>query len=362
MSILKIPHFGLAKQYDNLKEELLEATDLVLKSGQLISGQFTLNFERWLTDRTGAKYASVVHSGTSALEFIAQYVSDQDFINGNDQNPVIRIPNITYPATLNAFLNNGWRVHLVDTDKWGIMEPKDEETWDSDYQCFVGLYGAAARNFNYHDSKTIVDGAQHWLAAGDNIGAGMAISFDPTKNLPASGNGGAVVTNDEELYRYVEAAKNNGKPMHEWQGTNSKMSELDCAHLLVRTKYLGEWQSRRKQIRRQYIKQFENLPIRCLSNDFMLHADQKFVIYVEDRDSLFAYLINNGIEAKIHYPRALSELPISRSHKVLSKPGMISTSIHLIRGLISLPIYPEMVDTDVEYVIDTVKGYYNNIV
>jgi len=359
MSIYKVPHFGLAKQYDNLKEELLEATDLVLKSGQLIGGQFTLEFERWLTDRTGAKYASVVHSGTHALEFIAQYVSDQDFINGNDQNPVIRIPNITYPATLNAFLNNGWRVHLVDTDKWGIME-QQEEVSDNDYQCFVGLYGAAGKNFNYHDSKTIVDGAQHWLAAVDNIGAGMAISFDPTKNLPASGNGGAVVTNDEDLYRYVDAVKNNGKPIHEWHGTNSKMSELDCAHLLVRTKYLGEWQARRKQIKRQYIKEFENLPIRCLSKDFMLHADQKFVIYVEDRDRLFAYLINHGIEVKIHYPRTLSELPISRSHKILSKPDMMSTSIHLVRGLISLPIYPEMVDGDVEYVIDAIKGYYKS--
>ena len=361
MSIYKVPHFGLTRQYANLKEELLEATDLAMRDGILVGGEFTSKFEEWLRKRTGCKYASVTHSGTQALEFIAQYASDQDFLNGNDDNPVIKIPNITYPATLNAFINNGWRVTIEDTDKYGLMLTDEEEDfWGHKFKCFVGLYGAAGKGFNYDaiSNHTIVDGAQHWLAAGDNVGLGMAISFDPTKNLPASGNGGAVVTQDKGLYDYVNLAKDNGKPEHIYPGTNSKMSELECAHLLVRTRYIDKWQLSRKTIRQWYINEFADLPIRCLSQDFMLHADQKFVIYTEKRDALFAYLLENGIEAKIHYRKALSELPIATDHRILSKPDMMSTSIHLVRGLISLPIYPEMTHNEMEYIINKVKTFY----
>jgi dTDP-4-amino-4,6-dideoxygalactose transaminase len=357
MSIYKVPHFGLARQYANLKEELLEATDLAMRDGILVGGEFTAKFEEWLRKRTGCKYATVTHSGTQALEFIAQYASYQDFLNGNEGNPVISVPNITYPATLNAFINNGWRVIIEDTDKWGIML-HDTNDWYGNYACHVGLYGAAGRTFQYHHPNVIVDGAQHWLAGGDNVGIGMAISFDPTKNLPASGNGGAVVTHNKALYDYVNLVKDNGKPNHDYPGTNSKMSEIDCAHLLVRTKYIDTWQQARKNIRRQYINEFRDLPIRCLSKDFMLHADQKFVIYTENRDALYAYLLENGIEAKIHYKKTLSELPIANDHRILSKPDMLSTSVHLVRGLLSLPIYPELTANEIEYVINKVKSFY----
>jgi dTDP-4-amino-4,6-dideoxygalactose transaminase len=356
MSIYKIPHFGLARQYRNLKEELLEATDLAMRDGILIGGEFTSKFEEWLCKRTGCEYATVTHSGTQALEFIAQYAKYQDLSKGNQGNPVISIPNITYPATLNAFINNGWKVIIEDTDRWGIML-LDRNDWYGNYACHVGLYGAAGRSFQYHPN-VIVDGAQHWLAGGDNVGMGMAISFDPTKNLPASGNGGAVVTKDKGLYEYINLAKDNGKPNHYYPGTNSKMSEIDCAHLLVRTKYINEWQQSRKTIRQWYINEFADLPIRCLSEGFMLHADQKFVIYTEKRDELFAYLLENGIEAKIHYKKTLGELPIANDHRILSKPDMLSTSVHLVKGLLSLPIYPELTANELEYIIQKVKQFY----
>lgn len=359
MSIFKVPHFGLARQYANLKEELLEATDLAMRTGVLMDGEFTSKFEDWLRERTGCNYATVVHSGTQALEFIAMHVADDELFVNNYLHPTIRIPNITYPATLNAFLNTNWRVELVDTDKNGmVIDDSEGYTPNRKYNCYIGLYGAAGKDFKYHTNNTIVDGAQHWLSAGDNIGVGMAISFDPTKNLPSSGNGGAVVTNDRSLHDSIVLAKNNGKPDHFDSGTNSRMSELECAHMLVRTRYINQWQKNRKEIRSYYLKEFNDLPIRCLSRDFMLHADQKFVIYTDQRDALRAYLIEQGIDARIHYPYTLSELPISKHHNVISKPDMMSTSIHLVRGLLSLPIYPEMTGSELEYVINKVKTFY----
>ena len=184
----------------------------------------------------------------------------------------------------------------------------------------------------------------------------MVISFDPTKNLPASGNGGAIVTNDRTLYDFAYSYRSNGKHNHEKSGTNSRMSELDCAHLLARTKYIDKWQWRRKEIRHYYLDEFKNLDLRCLSRDHMVHADQKFVVYTDKRDELLVYLEAMGIETKVHYPHALSELPISKNIK--TKPDMLSTSVMLTKGLLSLPIYPELTDSEVEFICEKVKSYF----
>lgn len=354
MSGYEIPHFGLARQYSYLKDELLEATDLAMRDGILIGGEYTVMFEQWLKERTGCEYATVTHSGTQALEILAAYHADIGFLAGEDEYPTVLIPNLTYPATLNAFYTAGYDVELIDVDKNGMML-MDRDVSFNMYRCFVG-YGGGNPNYVF-SSVDIVDGAQHWLSVKEHqIGTGMAISFDPTKNLPSSGNGGAIITNDPTLYQQAVSCKNNGKPDHFYPGTNSKMSELECSHMMVRTRYIDEWQLRRYEIRQYYLDQFKDLPIRCLSRDFNNHSDQKFVIYTNDRENLYNFLLDQGIEVKIHYPQALSELPIARDIKV--KPDMLSTSVMLTRGVLSLPMYPELLDTEVEYVANCVKKFY----
>lgn len=355
MSGYLIPHFGLARQYNDLQDELLEATHLAMKEGVLINGPFTAAFESWLRDYTGCKFATVTHSGTHALELVAGYHYDLSFLAGDEEAPRIRIPNLTFPATLNAFYSTGWDVELVDTDNNGLIKFDEYENDFNTYTCFVGLYGANP-NKNFY-SNTIVDGAQHWLSVNKSqVGDAMAVSFDPTKNLPSSGNGGAIITNDEALYEWANVMKNNGKPDHFYPGTNTKMSELECAHLLVRSKYIDRWQLRRYQIRQYYLDRFEDMPFKCLSEPFDNHADQKFVIYAQDRNELYQHLLDNKIEAKIHYPYVLSELPIAKD--IIKKPDMISTSMALSRGVLSLPIYPELTDSEVETIVQTVKAFY----
>lgn len=355
MSGLKIPHFGLVRQYKNIKYELLEATDDALKDGQLVSGRFTKLFEQWLRSRCSAKYAVTVHSGTQALEIIARFRYQVHLENQrlNPFKPKIRIPNLTYPATLNAFLNTGWDVELVDTDKYGIAQFND----DRKYNCLVGLYGMQPWQSARIEQSTniIIDGAQHWLESNGQIGFGMAISFDPTKNLCASGNGGAIVTNDEHLYLYACRYKDNFKPFFEEEGTNSKMSEIDCAHLLIRTKYINEWQIRRKNISKFWCERFKDLPLRCLSDVTIPHAHQKFVVYLADRNSLHTHLLVNGIDSKIHYEYVLGDLPVAKN---LPKPDLISTSVMLSRGVLSLPIYPELTDLEVDYIADKIDEFF----
>lgn len=354
MNGCQVPHFGLARQYVNLKDELLDATHNALKDGQFVAGKFTKEFEIWLALKCKANYAITVHSCTQALEIIARYKKQKhhDIMVGN---PKIRIPNLTYPATLNAFINAGWDVELADTDKYGILVNDDTVQ----YACLVGLYGRFPQHKDSPSSlyfNSIVDGAQHWLVAGGMIGSGMAISFDPTKNLPSSGNGGAIVTNDVGLYNFAINYRDNGKSSNfSKAGTNSKMSEQDCAQILVRTKYIDAWQERRAKIAKYWYESFSDLPLTCLSDDSAPNAHQKFVVFTANRNSLHTHLLTSGIDAKRHYEYTLGDLPISKD---LVKPDLLSTSVMLSRGVLSLPMFPELTDNEVSYICESVTSFY----
>jgi dTDP-4-amino-4,6-dideoxygalactose transaminase len=361
-----IKHFGLDRQYTNLKAELAEATNTAMQGGKWVDGPFSSSFSSWLTHKTRCEYAILVHSGTQALEIIAKYLVYNNF---DDTVPLhIRLPDFTYVATMNAFVNTSiyarsyanreFDIELTDVNKFGIMRRPENESINT-FNCYVGLYGAPTPG--NHTSNDVIDGAQHWLIVNNgDVGLGMAISFDPTKNLPASGNGGAIVTNSEDLYRFAMLYRNNGSNETTdllVAGTNSKMSEIDCAHLMVRTQYIDQWQLRRKQIRNYYIQEFKELPIRCLSQGTYKHADQKFVISLEsDRDKLLNHLLKHKIEARVHYGKTISELPAAmffcRTLDFLTMSTMLS------RSVLSLPIYPELSDSEVEYVAKQVSSFF----
>lgn len=356
---MRIPHFGLDRQYYSLGRELLEASHNALSSGILVSGKYTSEFEKWLAKRTGALYAVTVHSGTQALEIIARYKMAHFKEVYDISNLSVSVPNLTYPATLNAFLNTGWNVELVDTDRNGIVPlVEQEDNPNRTFNCRVGLYGAPppVSSYRFDTYFDIIDGAQHWLVPNGDIGSGMAISFDPTKNLPSSGNGGAIITDDIGLYSRARDYRDNGKvDAFAYTGTNSKMSEQDCAQILVRTRYIDQWQARRAKIAQHWCTEFSELPLRCLSAGYPKHAHQKFVIYSSDRSELTKHLIDHGIDIKIHYEKPLSELPISKN---LVKPDFMSVSSMLSKGVFSLPMYPELTDNEVEYITSAVKGFY----
>ena len=117
MSGLTIPFTGLKKQYNNLRTEILDATDEVLRSGQLMNGNNTAEFEAWLAKKNRQKYAVTCHSGTQALEIIAEYFKEWISINP----PRVLMPALTFPATANAFHRAGWQIEFIDTEAYGQM-------------------------------------------------------------------------------------------------------------------------------------------------------------------------------------------------------------------------------------------------
>jgi dTDP-4-amino-4,6-dideoxygalactose transaminase len=133
------------------------------------------------------------------------------------------------------------------------------------------------------------------------------------------------------------------------------MSEIDCAHLLVRIKYLDAWQLRRAKISEYWCDKFKDLPLTCLSDTRDPHAHQKFVMYLPDRNSLHTHLLTDGIDSKIHYEYVLGDLPTAKN---ISKPDLLSTSVMLSRGVLSLPMYPELTDQEIEYIASKVINFY----
>lgn len=358
MSGFQIAFTGLQRQYKDLREEILDITDAVLGTGLLMNGPWTKQFESWLAAKNNVEHAVTCHSGTNALEILAAYYRDQTSVNP----PTVIVPSVTYVATANAFIRAGWDVYFADVDQYGLINFASIP-YNLSYQAvvLVGLYGTAITHYwnvknwqewIYSGTVLIEDAAQHWLSADcTRIGQGAAISFDPMKNLSCYGNGGAVVTDVADLATFAENYRDNGKNTgHQLTGSNSRMSEVDCATMMVKTKYLDSWQLRRKEIAKYYIQCFENKNLRCLIDDsnFHNHAFHKFVVEIDNRDVVQAALKSDGIETKVHYQHAVPEHSAYREYP---SPDMLGACHSFTRRVLSLPIYPELTDNEVEYVI-----------
>jgi len=359
---LIIPFTGIKKQYNAIRNEILDATDEVLRSGQLMNGNYTAEFENWLARRNHVKYAVTCHSGTQALEIIAEF--SRRYTHSVSHPPRVLIPSMTYVATANAFARAGYEVVLLDTNFYGQA---DYEKVDRrlNYQVIVqvGLYGACVSgdnrvaDINKGMSTIVEDAAQHWLSDNSNrTGFAAAISFDPMKNLGNYGNGGAIVTDDLTMLEFARGWRDNGKPTYDCSGTNSRMSETDCAQMMVKTRYIDAWQKRRSVIVRYWMDRLKGSGIRSLIDDtnYKGHAFHKFAVDADCRDLLKRHLDLHKIETRIHYERPVHELP---AYQACPGPDILSGASALSRRVLSLPCYPELTDLEVEYIIDQVLDF-----
>ena len=137
--------------------------------------------------------------------------------------------------------------------------------------------------------------------------------------------------------------------------TNSRMSEVDCAQMLVKTRHIDRWQERRRSIARYWIDRFrdvESMRTLITDNNIRDHGLQKFVIEVDSRDTLMQQLSLRKIETKIHYRYPLHEIGVYRDQ--CGGPDMLAAASGLARRCLSLPFYPELTDLEVEYIADRV--------
>ena len=362
-----IPFINLKLQYNNIRKEILDATDEVLSSGVLMNGPNTELLEFQLARRMEVPHVVCVGSGTEALEIIARF-HKESFYGVTKTKPRVIVPALTYPATINAFISTGWDVIIGEVNaETGILDLEKITRDDFDAVCVVGLYGQPVfadwylRRKEGHtklDGKIIIeDAAQHWLAS-DYSGAPImkAISFDPTKNLPNYGSGGAIACWDEYSMNWFKMYRDNGKPHKNSYGTNSRISEVDAAQMLVKLKYLDDWQERRLAIAEYYCERFEQEAphVRVLMSKMInkaMHGLQKFVIEIDHRDRVKDLLLADGIECKVHYEQPLHEM---EPYGNFPGPNIISAASALARRVLSLPFYPELTDKEIKLIADRV--------
>ena len=367
-----IPFFGVDRQYANLREEILDVSDRVYSTGMVLDGPHTQFFNQSIAKMTERKYAISVNSGTQALVFALRSLDGcSPIVYPSDK---ILIPSQSFVATVNAVYEAGFTPVFCDVDsRTGLMDLNKIPVEVNEIRAlmYVNLFGnvidydklTVYREIWAENNVPIIEDAAQSLGAyyrghpSGKLGDISCLSFDPTKNLNNYGSGGMILTDDYATWEYCEGLRNNGKHLgHDFYGTNARMSEADCAQMLVKLKYFDEWQERRAHIAEYYIGELMEYVDVIQPGIGVESAWHKFVIRLSERHALKHHLAIKGIETRYHYDKPLFELPVGWDFVDYAKDpyrGAVSFS----RECLSLPIYPEMTDSEVTYVIESILEF-----
>jgi len=288
------------------------------------------------------------------------------------------VPAVSFAATVNSVMMTEHEPMFCDVDGYGILDLENLESSLNEDNIsavmYVNLYGNVIdynrlkllTEFFGRSPMVIEDAAQSFGADWASMPSGKlgdvsVLSFDPTKNFNNYGSGGMILTDNARIAEALADFRDNGKHNgHMWPGTNSKMSEVDCAQMLVKLQYFDEWQERRHAIATYYTQQLQSYIDVLGARDNVGHAWPEFVVRHENRARLRTHLSMKGVETKIHYERALTDLEISSPYvNSLPRHGHhFYNAEELCKSVLSLPIYPEMTDGEVEFVAQAVKEFF----
>lgn len=367
----KIPFFGVDRQYASIREEILDATDKVYSSGRVLDGENTRNFEGTIQKITERRYACSVGSCTQALIFSLRAI---DHPHRTHRSKVL-IPAQSFVATLNCVAEAGFDPIFCDVDPvTGLIDLNKIPVHSSEIAAvmYVNLFGniidydkltVYRQMWAEDDVPVIEDAAQSFGAYYRGVPSGKlgdisCLSFDPTKNLNNYGSGGMILTDDPEIWENVNDMRDNGKGNeHINSGTNSKMSEADCAQMLVKLKYFDQWQARRRLIAEYYTEQLDGYVTIPDVDMNVEHAWSKYVVHHRDRGSMSYFLKEAGIETKINYPLPLHLHSLAYAFDVGYTLESLEHSEQFSKTCLSLPIYPELTDNEVEAVVDGIKDF-----
>ncbi|MFC1912776.1 DegT/DnrJ/EryC1/StrS family aminotransferase [Chloroflexota bacterium] len=368
---MNIPQVDLKVQYSSIKEDIDNAIHRVVESGQFILGPETIAFEKEIASYLGVKYAVGVASGTDALHLALLACG----IKPGDE--VITTP-FTFIAPAEAITNCGATPVFVDIDPktYNIdplkIEPKITEKTKAILP--VHLYGQPVdmdpilKIARKYDLKVIEDcaqalGAEYKGRKAGSLGDAACLSFFPAKVLGAYGDGGMAITNNPEIADGVQMLRNHGckqKYYHLTPGFNSRLDSIQAAILRVKLNHLDGWNRARQQKVSLYNKLFEELD--GVEPPYVapcsLHIFNYYTIRLRnmvERDKINEYLSSQGIATAIYYPLSLH---LQEVYKSLGyKTGTFPKSEEAQGVVLSLPIYPELGDQQIEDIVITIRDF-----
>ena len=365
----RIPYVDIAGAHAPLRGQLLEAVGRVLDSGAFIFGDEVAEFERRFAALCGTKFAVSVNSGTDALVLGLRVLG----IGSGDE--VITAPN-SFVASASAIALCGARPVFADAGDDYNIDPECVEravTPRTKAILPVHLTGNPANMTaicaiaEKHGLAVVEDCAQAVVAEhrGKRVGSfGQigAFSLHPLKTLSACGDGGVMVTSDEECFEQLTILRNIGLRTREdcalWSG-NSRLDTMQAAMLLVKLSYLDEWTAARRANARHYRELLTGcdritLPREREDDVAVYHT---FVIQADDRDALRAHLEECGVGTQVHYPT-----PIHLTNAAAGlgyRPGDFPVAERQAGRIVSLPVHHLITAEQIAYVCEAIRGFYS---
>jgi dTDP-4-amino-4,6-dideoxygalactose transaminase len=352
-------------QYLKIKKEVNSAIQKVLDSGWYIMGPQLENFESEFARYIGAQYCVGVASGTEAIALSLVALN----IQAGDE---VITTNVTAYPTIAGIVQSGARPVVADifSDSGLINYNLIEEKITAKTRAIlpVHLYGqscdiikineiAAKHNLFLVEDCAQSVGATYAERKTGVFGKCSAFSFYPTKNLGAYGDGGAVVTSDEGIYKKLLKLRNYGQTVrykHEETGINSRLDEIQAAILRIKLKYLDEWNEKRVAASRIYQDNLKT--VECMvMHTYGIPNFHLFVVKSKKRDELIEYLKVNQVQALIHYP-----IPVNRQNAFTGQKNEdFSVSDSFTSEIMSIPLYPDIETSSLHKIVQLINGFKN---
>ncbi len=378
---MNVPFFDLKPQSLSLREEIRSAIEEVFESQQFILGHQVNTLEQVIAQYCQTPFAIGVASGSDAifLSLLALGIGPGD---------EVILPPFTFFATAGSVSRIGATPVFVDIDPltFNIDPSKIEEKITKKTKAIlpVHLFGQCAdmdpildiaqrRNLRIVEDAAQALGAEYQPSTDSKarragqMGDLGCFSFYPTKNLGAFGDAGMVVAKDPALAERVRLLRVHGsqpKYYHKWIGINSRLDTIQAAVLLVKFKYLEKWTEARQNLAKRYEELFKNLlskveEIRLPTIQYgNRHIFNQYVVRVSQRDRLRQFLTDEGIGTDIYYPLPLH---LQECFSFLKhRPGDFPVSEKAARETLALPIFPELTQTQQEWVVDRIRAFYRS--
>jgi dTDP-4-amino-4,6-dideoxygalactose transaminase len=368
MMSYKVPFVNYPEHYRRMWDETMAALTDVLSHGDLIMRAQMRQFEDSIAALCGSKYAVGLNSGTDAiwLSLVAAGIKPGD--------EVITVAH-TFVATVAVIIHCGAKPVLIDVgDDYNMDVSQIEAVITPKTKAIIPVHlnGRCCEMDKLmkiavkHKLIVIEDAAQALNAGFGNKKSGAfgltgCFSLYPAKLLGAAGDGGIVVTDDEGIAQKIRLLRDHcverGTMDILGYGFNSRLDNLQAAMLNVKMKYLSQWIERRREIAGQYQKSLSGIPGLSLppppQNGRYFDVYTNYAVLSDKRDKLVTHLNENGVETILSWPKPMHHHPaLGLGQFRLPRTEKIS------REVLSIPMYPEMSDEQVDYVIKSVRSFY----
>ncbi|RJS60670.1 DegT/DnrJ/EryC1/StrS family aminotransferase [Bacillus sp. PK3_68] len=370
---MKIKMLDLSEQYQSMKKEVMAKLDEVMSSSQFILGDNVKQLEADVAKYSGVNYGVGVGNGSDAIHIALQAA-------GVEAGDEVITTAFTFFATGGAIARAGAVPVYVDIDPvtFNIDPAKIEAAITEKTKAIipVHLYGQMAdmeaiRHIADEYNLVVIEDAAQAIGAKQNgksvgeLGTAATYSFFPTKNLGGYGDGGMIVTNDEELAEKARVIRVHGskpKYYHHVLGYNSRLDEMQAAILNVKFPYLDKWSHSRRERAAYYTDQLETklegivqTPVQKQGNYHVFH---QYTLRVPKRDELQQYLKEQGVATMVYYPQPLHVQPVFK--ELGYEEGDLPETEKAAKEALSLPMYPELKQDDQDYIIEKIVAFYEN--